>query len=162
MIVSAGLKGWFYKPALANKLEVNIMDDLTPEQRKKNMRAIKSKDSKCECILRKSLWRRGYRYRKNYGKLSGKPDIVFLGKKVAVFCDGEFWHGYSYKEGTDATGTNKEYWNKKIKRNMERDIEVNMELKSQGWIVLRFWSKQIMIDLDNCVNKIVTVLNARK
>lgn len=138
------------------------MDNLTTEQRKKNMRAIKSKDSKSECILRKALWSKGYRYRKNYKKLSGKPDIVFVSKKVAVFCDGEFWHGYNYKENTDVTGTNKEYWNKKIKRNIIRDIEVTRELESQGWIVLRFWSKQIIKDLDGCVNKIIAVLNTKE
>lgn len=138
------------------------MDNLTPEQRKKNMRAIKNKDSKSECILRNALWRRGYRYRKNYNKLSGKPDIVFLSKKVAVFCDGEFWHGYNYKENTDVAGTNKEYWNKKIKRNMERDIEVTRKLEAEGWIVLRFWSKQIIKDLDGCLNKIVDTLNSKE
>lgn len=136
------------------------MDNLTLEQRRKNMRAIKSKDSKSECILRKALWSRGYRYRKNYKNLCGKPDIVFLGKKLVVFCDGEFWHGYNYKENKDVADTNKEYWNKKIKKNIERDIEVTKKLESDGWIVLRFWSKQIIKDLDSCIAKIEAALNS--
>lgn len=72
------------------------MDRLTPEQRKKNMQAVKNKDSLIELMLRKELWSRGLRYRKNYTKITGKPDIVFIGKKVAVFCDSEFWHGYDW------------------------------------------------------------------
>jgi DNA mismatch endonuclease (patch repair protein) len=137
------------------------MDNLTPEQRKKNMRAIRSKDTKSECVLREELWRRGYRYRKNYNKVSGRPDIVFIGKKLAVFCDGEFWHGYNYNENTDVSGTNKEYWNQKIKRNIERDKEVTINLEFQGWAVLRFWSKQIQKDLDGCVSKIIGILNSK-
>ena len=131
------------------------MDNLTSEQRKKNMRAIKSSDTKPEILLRKELWRQGYRYRKNCKNIFGKPDIVFLKKKIAVFCDGEFWHGYNYKEGIDIAGTNKEYWNKKIKRNIERDKEVNEYLRKEGWIVLRFWSKKILKDLPKCIKIII-------
>lgn len=137
------------------------MDNLTPEQRKRNMRAIKSKNTKSECIFRKALWSMGYRYRKNYKKLIGKPDIVFVGKKVAVFCDGEFWHGYNYQKNTDVTDVNKEYWNKKIIKNMERDIEVTKKLQSQGWTVLRFWSKQVLKDLNSCVYSVITVLDSK-
>ena len=70
------------------------MDNHTPEQRRKNMQAVKNRDSKIEIILRKELWHRGLRYQKNSSKVYGKPDIVFLSKKVAIFCDSEFWHGY--------------------------------------------------------------------
>ena len=131
------------------------MDNLISEQRKKNMRAIKNSDTKPEILLRKELWRQGYRYRKNCKNIFGKPDIVFLKKKIAVFCDGEFWHGYNYTEGSDAADTNKEYWNKKIKRNIERDKEVNEYLRQEGWIVLRFWSKEILKDLSKCVKIII-------
>jgi DNA mismatch endonuclease, patch repair protein len=130
---------------------VLCLDNLTPEQRTKAMKAIKNKDSKSELLLRKALWERGYRYRKNYNQLPGKPDIVFIRKKVAVFCDGEFWHGYNYNENIDVAGTNKEYWNKKIKRNMERDREINFQLAADGWTVIRFWSKDILKNLDGCV-----------
>ena len=106
------------------------MDKLTKEQRHKNMVAVKNKDSNIELVLRKILWDNGYRYRKNYSKVYGKPDIVFIGKKVAVFCDSEFWHGYSWKENKDKIHSNKDFWIKKIERNMERDEEVNKKLEN--------------------------------
>ena len=135
------------------------MDNHTPEQRHKNMQAIRSKDSNIELKLRKELWKRGYRYRKNYKKLVGKPDIVFIGKKVVVFCDSEFWHGKDYHASVDRIKTNEEYWKKKIKRNIERDAEVNEVLQSQGWIVLRFWESDILNNLDDCICKISNCLN---
>lgn len=130
------------------------MDNLTPEQRKKNMRAVKSIDTKIELILRKALWSKGYRYRKNYKKLPGKPDIVFTKYKIAVFCDSEFWHGKNYEESTSRIGTNSDYWKQKIKRNIERDKEVNELLNKEGWTVLRFWEKEIKKELDNCLKQI--------
>lgn len=130
------------------------MDNHTPEQRKKNMQAIKSKDTEIEIILRKELWSRGYRYRKNYKKLIGKPDIALTKYKIVIFCDSEFWHGKNYKESTDRIGTNSEYWKQKIKRNMERDREVNEKLMTEGWTVLRFWEKEIRKEFDSCISKI--------
>lgn len=134
------------------------MDKLTKEQRHKNMVAVKNKDSKIEQILRKILWDNGYRYRKNCSKVFGKPDIVFMSKKVAVFCDSEFWHGYSWKENKDKIHSNKVFWIKKIERNMERDEEVNKKLENEGWTVLRFWGKEITKNPRKCFEKIVTVL----
>lgn len=134
------------------------MDNHTPEQRHKNMQAIRSKDSNIELRLRKELWKRGYRYRKNYKKLVGKPDIVFIGKKVVVFCDSEFWHGKDYHASVDRIKTNEDYWEKKIKRNIERDKEVSNALQSQGWIVLRFWESEILNNLDDCISKISNCL----
>lgn len=138
------------------------MDNLTPEQRKKNMRAIKSKDTKIELILRKELWVRGYRYRKNYKKLPGKPDIVFTKYKIAVFCDSEFWHGKNYEESTSRIGTNSDYWRQKIKRNMERDKEVNELLAEEGWTVLRFWEKEINKETEQCLQIIIKTVEERK
>lgn len=138
------------------------MDNLTPEQRKKNMRAIKSKDTKIELILRKELWARGYRYRKNYKKLPGKPDIVFTKYKIAVFCDSEFWHGKNYEESTSRIGTNSDYWRQKIKRNMERDKEVNEQLTETGWTVLRFWEKEIRKETELCLQSIIKNIEERK
>lgn len=138
------------------------MDNHTPEQRKKNMQAIKSKDTKIEIILRKELWSRGYRYRKNYKKLIGKPDIALTKYKIVVFCDSEFWHGKNYKESTDRIGTNSEYWKQKIKRNMERDREVNEKLIADGWIVLRFWEKEIRKEFDSCISKIEEAIQNSK
>ncbi len=138
------------------------MDVLTHEQRKRNMQAIKGKDTKIEIMLRKKLWEKGYRYRKNYKNLPGKPDIVFTKYKVAVFCDSEFWHGYNWEEKKKRLGTNREFWIRKIEKNMERDKRVNEELISDGWIVLRFWEKEIKKNLDDCVKKIEEAIQLRK
>ena len=97
------------------------MDDLTPEQRKKNMRAIRSKDTTIELALRKALWQRGIRYRKNYKGLIGKPDIVITKYRIAVFCDSDFWHGYDWENRKARIKSNRDYWIPKIERNMKRD-----------------------------------------
>ena len=99
-----------------------------PITRSENMRRIKSKDTTIEIILRKELWRRGLRYRKNVKDVTGKPDVVFKGKKLAVFADSEFWHGKQYLEGKYIPKTNTDFWVKKITRNIERDKEVNEKL----------------------------------
>ena len=138
------------------------MDNHTPEQRHKNMQAIRSKDSKIELILRRALWHKGYRYRQNYKKIIGKPDIVFIGKKVAIFCDSEFWHGKDYHSSVDRISTNSQYWQQKIKRNIERDIKVNNALRSQGWTVLRFWETQILKETNYCVDAIEHALTAER
>lgn len=135
---------------------MNMADNLTSEQRKKNMQHIKSKDTKIEVKLRKALWERGFRYRKNYKELPGKPDIVFTQYKIAVFCDSEFFHGKDWevlKPRLEKT-QNSEYWLKKISRNMERDDEVNKRLLFEGWTVIRFWGKDILKDTDECIRVI--------
>ncbi len=137
------------------------MDKLTPEQRKKNMQAIKSKDSSIELMLRKELWTRGLRYRKNYTKIIGKPDIVFIGKKVAVFCDSEFWHGYDWEHKKEEIKSNRDFWITKIERNIQRDIEVTQTLTDDGWLVLRFWGNEIKKQLSDCADKIEKAVNSR-
>lgn len=138
------------------------MDDLTPEQRQKNMRAIKSKDTKIELMLRKALWREGIRYRKNYKVLFGKPDIAITKYRIAIFCDSDFWHGYEWEERNRRIKSNRNYWIPKIERNMERDRQVNAQLTRDGWIVLRFWEWQIKKELDKCINEIMnTIGNCR-
>lgn len=128
------------------------MDNLTPKQRKKNMKAIRNKDSKIEVMLRKELWSRGLRYRKNAKAVFGHPDIAFPGKKIAVFVDSEFWHGFNWEEHKKAFKSHQEFWIPKIERNMQRDIEVNETLKGQGWIVLRFWGKEITNNVTACAD----------
>lgn len=123
------------------------------------MQAIKNKDSGIELTLRKALWEKNHRYRKNYKDLPGKPDIVFIGKKVAVFCDSEFWHGYHWKERKKDIKSNRKFWINKIERNIERDKEVNTKLKNMGFTVLRFWGKEIMKETDKCVKKIEEQIN---
>ena len=132
------------------------MDDLTPEQRKKNMRHIRSKNTEIECILRKALWKKGYRYRKHYTKIPGKPDIVLTKYKIAIFCDGEFFHGkdWEVQRKRIEKSNNSDYWIMKIKRNINRDEDVNRKLKAMGWVVLRFWGKDIKNNTDSCIKAI--------
>lgn len=130
------------------------MDRHTPEQRRKNMQAIKNKDSQIELMLRKELWNRGLRYRKNSNKVFGHPDIVFIGKKVAVFCDSEFWHGYNWNERKNDFKSHQEFWIPKIEQNIQRDIEVNEHLKQDGWTILRFWGKEIKKNPEQCADEI--------
>ncbi len=136
------------------------MNKLTKEQRKKNMQAVKSTGSKIEVALAKSLFYKGYRYRKNDKTVFGKPDLTFKKHKIAIFVDSEFWHGKDWEIRKYDHKTNKEFWYKKIERNIERDKEVNLELRKQGWKVLRFWGKQITKDLGNCVPK-PKIINAK-
>jgi DNA mismatch endonuclease Vsr len=128
------------------------MDKLTPEQRHKNMVAVKSSGSKIEVMLMKELWSRGLRYRKNVKSVIGKPDIAFIGRKVAVFCDSEFWHGYNWNERKYDFKSNHEFWIPKIERNMQRDIEVTKKLEADGWTVLRFWGNDIKKHLQQCAD----------
>ena len=122
------------------------MDRLTKEQRHKNMKNIKSKDTGIEVTLRKALWKKGYRYRKNDKKLPGKPDIVLPKYQIAIFCDSEFFHGKDWKvlKPRLEQGKNADYWVKKIQRNMDRDSEKDKELLFQGWTVIHFWGKDII------------------
>ena len=133
------------------------MDDLTPEQRRKNMQHIRSKDTSIEIKLRKALWHEGIRYRKNYKALPGKPDIAITKYRIAIFCDSSFWHG-RYFDKKKPVETNHNYWDAKIRRNMERDREVNMQLRDLEWTVLRFWDVEINKQLDVCVQTIKEVI----
>lgn len=128
------------------------MKQKTQEQISKNMKAVKSKDSEIERILRKELWARGLRYRKNAKAVFGKPDIAFIGKKIAVFCDSEFWHGYAWEIYQEDFRSNQSFWIPKIERNMQRDIEVNNQLRSEGWTVLRFWGREIKKNTSACAD----------
>ena len=124
------------------------------EQISYNMRQVKNKDSAIEILLRKELWGRGLRYRKNVNRIFGKPDIAFVGKKVAVFCDSEFWHGYNWEERKKDFKSHQEFWIPKIERNMQRDVEVNEKLSEDGWTVLRFWGKDIKKNTAGCADQI--------
>lgn len=125
------------------------MDCLTPEQRHRAMLSNKSTNTKIEIILRKALWNSGVRYRKNYKILSCHVDIAITKYKIAIFCDGDFWHG---KRDISKCSN---YWKNKIKRNVERDLENTIELRDNGWTVLRFWETDIRKNLDNCVNEVL-------
>lgn len=132
------------------------MDVLTPEQRQRNMKNIKSSNTSIEICLRKALWKRGIRYRINYKDLPGKPDIAITKYKIAIFCDSEFWHGKDWEELKKRLerGERADFWINKISKNRERDEKVNNELKYLGWIVIRFWGKEIAKNVDECVKVI--------
>lgn len=139
-----------------------MADDLTPEQRRKNMQAIRCKDTSIEVMLRKALWAKGVRYRKNYKKLIGKPDIAITKYKIAVFCDSEYWHGYDWENRNQQIKSHRDYWIPKIERNMARDREVTTTLEKEGWLVLRFWERQIKKELSECVNTVLHAVEERK
>lgn len=128
-------------------------DVLTPEQRRKNMQHIRSKDTEIEVLLRKALWNKGYRYRKNYKKLPGSPDIVLTKYKIAIFCDGEFFHGKDWEvlKPRLEKSNNSEFWIIKISQNIKRDDEINKRLLFEGWTVIRFWGDEIKKCTDECV-----------
>jgi DNA mismatch endonuclease (patch repair protein) len=127
------------------------MDRITPEQRSKNMQAIRSTNTKDEVRLAKALWHLGYRYRKNNKTVFGKPDLTFKKLKIAIFVDSEFFHGKDWETQKDRIKTNTEFWQKKIERNRQRDVEVNNHLETQNWKVIRFWSQEIEKNLENCI-----------
>lgn len=137
------------------------MPKKTEEQISYNMKRVKNKGSEIEILLQKELWSRGLRYRKNVKGITGKPDIAFIGKKIAVFCDSEFWHGYDWENRKKDFKSNTEFWIPKIERNIQRDIEVTNELKTQGWIVIRFWGKEIKKDVSGCADEIERIWKER-
>lgn len=138
------------------------MSKKTAEQISFNMKQVKNKDSKIEIMLRRELWSRGIRYRKNVKTITGKPDIAFIGKKIAVFIDGEFWHGYNWEVRKNDFKTNREFWIPKIERNMERDKEVTKALQESGWTVIRFWGNEIKKNVIQCADIIQKELERRK
>ena len=130
----------------------------TTKYRSELMKKIKATDTKEEVDFRKYFWGLGYRYRKNYKKLPGKPDIVFPKQKIAVFIDGEFWHGYNWEEKKHKIKRNKEYWIQKIERNMARDNQNTKELENTGWVVFRFWASLINLNMEACVSQVLEQL----
>ena len=133
------------------------MDVMSKEKRHKVMSHIRSKDTSIEVKLRKALWHKGYRYRKNYKGLPGRPDIVLTKQKIVIFCDGDFFHGkdwYTILRPKIQRGSNPEFWKKKIARNIERDNEINKTLAYLGWTVIRFWECDINKDVNECVSVI--------
>lgn len=139
---------------------VNIMKLETTIKRSKIMKSIKGSDTGIEVRLRKALWHKGIRYRKNFKVFDCHPDIVITKYKIAVFCDGNFWHGKELQKRP--IKHNSSYWNEKIRRNVERDLENTIELRDNGWIVLRFWEDDIQNNLPNCVDDVLRYISIRK
>lgn len=134
------------------------------EKSHRNMSKIHGKDTSIELVLRRALWKKGYRYRKNYKKIPGTPDIALTKYKIAIFCDGEFFHGKDWKvlKPRLEQGKNADYWVKKIQRNMDRDSEKDKELLFQGWTVIHFWGKDIIKNTDKCVRVIEEAISDMK
>ena len=139
----------------------NTMDRLTKEQRYKNMSANKGIGTKLELLFGKLLWNAGVRYRKNDKTVFGRPDFVVRKMKIAIFCDGEFWHGRNWEKRKNDHKSNCEFWYSKIERNIKRDKEVNEQLNTQGWTVFRFWETEITKEPDKCLNRILNYMNAK-
>lgn len=138
------------------------MVKLTPEQRRKNMQAVKSKDTKIEVMLAKLLYGKGLRYRKNNKSVFGKPDFTFKKYKIAIFCDGDFWHGKDWEIRKYDHKTNQAFWFNKIEKNIQRDIVVNRKLEDEGWTVLRFWGSEIKKNPGKCVEIILNIMECKE
>lgn len=134
----------------------------TPEERSRLMSRIRSADTRPELMLRRALWALGYRYRKGVKGLPGKPDIAVKKYKVAVFVDGEFWHGYNWAEKKPRIQRNREYWIPKIERNMQRDRQNTQRLQEMGWTVFRFWEHKLKKEFHTCLEAVVEELERRK
>lgn len=131
--------------------------DSTPEIRKR-MSKVRLKNGKAETVLAKRLWHEGYRYRRNYKKLPGSPDIALTTYHVAVFVDGEFWHGENWEERKAKLKHNREYWIEKIEENMARDKRVDAQLQEMGWTTVHFWEKQVLKHTDECLKIVIDAL----
>ena len=137
------------------------MDGLTKEQRRNIMRHIHAINTKAEVMLRRTLWHLGIRYRKNYKALPGTPDIAITKFRIAIFVDGDFWHARGHEENPgEQIQTNIAFWANKLKRNVERDKEVNQALLEMGWLVLRYWDSDVKKDCKSCVKDIMNYLPA--
>lgn len=127
--------------------------ETTPEVSKR-MKALSHKKSKVESILAKALWHKGYRYRLNYKKLPGTPDIALTKYKIAIFVDGEFWHGKNFDKTKNKLKNNKSYWIEKIEENIKRDLKNDNLLRQMDWYPIHFWSSDICKYLDLCITEI--------
>lgn len=133
-------------------------DNLTPEQRSKCMSRVKSRDTDIEKLVRSELHKRGYRFKKHVKSLPGTPDIGFTKAKVAVFIDGDFWHGYRFPAWEHKVS---EFWKVKIRKNRDRDRKNFRKLRDMGWKVVRLWRHEVKSDLPGCISKITEVVFER-
>lgn len=124
------------------------------------MANVKLKNGNAESLIAKELWHSGFRYRKNDKRLPGSPDIAIMRYHVAVFVDGEFWHGKDWSERKNHLKRNREYWIEKIEENMARDKRVDKELESLGWTPIHFWSKDAIKHTDQCCSEILELIVA--
>ena len=135
---------------------------MTDEQRSYNMSRIKGKNTSIEMLLSKKLWHRGLRFRKNSPQVYGHPDISIKKYRIAIFCDGDFWHGYDWENRKDSIKSHRDYWIPKIERNIEKDVEVNHVLHGMGYTVIRLWEHEIRKDADDAADMIMRIVNEKK
>ena len=135
--------------------------DTTPEISKR-MANVKLKRGLAEIKLAKSLWHKGHGYRLNHRKLPGSPDIALTKLKIAIFIDGEFWHGYDWANRKPKLKSNREYWIEKIEENIERDVKNDLLLKEMGWTPIHFWEKEIKKDFDKCLEEILSIIDTKR
>ncbi len=129
----------------------DVTDNMTPEQRSRTMSRIRARDTKPELTVRRLLHGRGLRYRTHVAGLPGKPDMVFSGARVAVFIDGDFWHGWRFSTWSGGLAP---YWREKIERNMKRDARNFRTLRRGGWTVIRLWEHEIGADAARCADRV--------
>ena len=131
--------------------------DSTPETRKR-MSKVRLKRGTAETMFAKSLWHSGIRYRCNYKKLPGSPDIAITKYHIAIFIDGEFWHGKDWEKRKQRLKSNREYWIEKIEENIARDQRNDFELRAMGWYVVHFWEKDVKQNVNRCVSVIIQLI----
>jgi len=134
----------------------------TAEQISFNMKQVKNRNSDIELLLRHELWQRKLRYRKNVKTVFGKPDVAFIGKRIAIFVDSEFWHGFEWETKKEEIKSNRDFWIPKIERNMQRDCEVTATLKREGWTVLRFWGNDVKQNVSACADLIEKIYKQKR
>ena len=151
----------FYVFTYYSRLKIRKMKhrklETTPDVSKR-MSNVSLKGGKAETALSKALWRRGIRYRKNYRELPGSPDIAITKYKIAVFVDGEFWHGENWEERKKHLKRNRDYWIEKIEENIARDRRADEELIKAGWLPIHFWEKDVKADTEHCVNLLIDTI----
>jgi len=131
----------------------------TTKKRSKIMSRIRGKNTKPEMLFRRALWSKSVRYRVDSKQLPGRPDVSIKKYKLAIFIDGEFWHGYNWQERKTKLKSNRGFWIPKIERNMQRDREVNQQLEAMGFMVFRFWESEIKNNLNTCINDVIVYIN---
>lgn len=132
-----------------------MVDTVDKKTRSRIMSSIRSKNTRVELVLRKALWQSGLRYRIHYN-VKGKPDIVFTKKRIAIFVDGDFWHGHNWRKLRPKLKN--DYWISKIKGNVRRDRRITSHLEKDGWQVIRIWEHELNLDKHTCVSKIKEAL----
>lgn len=134
-----------------------MKDNLTKRQRSYCMSRVRSRDTDLERLVRSKLFRRGFRFRKHVANLPGRPDVVFPNARLAVFIDGDFWHGYRFPAWRNNVS---KFWRTKIDRNRDRDRRNFARLRRMGWRVLRIWQHEIKDNVDSCIDRVESVHSA--